>query len=255
LTEPGAAPSPAAEPLAPRDLVLTWVKCLFAISIAALVPLGIVRANLAGIAAFAFIAFPDALLRRRHEHWDQYGLPWWGWHDRRTWRAWARGLVEALALAGVVFPLFSALFVGYAALVPHLPASLARIVAPYALPARPHWPALPPDLALRVAVQLFVVALPEELFYRGFMQSAWERARPERRTHVVGADIGAGFLWTQILFAAGHLVVFQPWRLATFFPGLLFGWLRARTGDIAAPVFFHAFSNLFVTLLETAFYG
>jgi membrane protease YdiL (CAAX protease family) len=255
LIEPGAAPSPATEPLAPRDLVLTWVKCLFAIAIAALVPLGLVRANLAGVAAFAFIAFPDGVLRRRHEHWDAYGLPWWGWRAGRTWRAWARGLLEALALSGVVFPLFTAVFVAYSMAVRHLPAELATIVAPYALPAAPRWPPLPPDLPLRVAVQLLVVALPEELFYRGFIQTAWARARPERRTHVIGADLGAGFLATQLLFAAGHLVVFQPWRLATFFPGLLFGWLRARTGDIAAPVFFHAISNLYVALLEAAFYG
>jgi membrane protease YdiL (CAAX protease family) len=255
LNEAGAAPVPAAEPLAPRDLVVTWVRCLFAIAIAALVPLGIVRANLAGIAAFAFIAIPDNLLRRRHEHWDEYGFPWWGWRDQRTWGTWGRGLIEALALSGVVFPLFTAVFVAYAWVVPHLPASLAQIIAPYALPAQPHWPPLPPDLPLRIAVQLLVVALPEELFYRGFMQTAWARTRPERRIHVIGADLGAGFLWTQVLFAAGHLVVFQPWRLATFFPGLLFGWLRARTGYVAAPVFFHAFSNLFVALLEAAFYG
>jgi membrane protease YdiL (CAAX protease family) len=72
---------------------------------------------------------------------------------------------------------------------------------------------------------------------------------------VLGARLGAGFLWTQLLFAAGHLVVLQPWRLATFFPGLLFGWLRERTGGVAAPVVLHALSNLFVATLEASFYG
>jgi uncharacterized protein len=255
LIPAGEAPAAPLEPVAPRDLVLTWAKCLFVIAIAALVPLGILRRNLAGVAAFAFIALPDGVLRGRHEHWDEYGLPWWGWRSGRTWRAWGRGLVEALAISGIVFPIFTAAFVGYAAIVPHLPSALARVIAPYALPARPQWPALPPDLLVRMLVQLFVVALPEELFYRGFMQSAWERSAPERGFRFLGARLGAGFFATQLLFAAGHLVVFQPWRIATFFPGLLFGWLRARTGDIAAPVFFHAFSNLFIALLEAAFYG
>ena len=44
-------------------------------------------------------------------------------------------------------------------------------------------------------------------------------------------------------------------RLGTFFPGLFFGWLRQRTGSIAAPVVAHALSNLFMATLEASFYG
>jgi membrane protease YdiL (CAAX protease family) len=153
-----------------------------------------------------------------------------------------------------VMPVFTAAFVLYAAAVPHLPPDLAKALAPYALPPRPRWPGIPPDLALRLAVQLLVVALPEELFYRGFLQTAWERTDPGAGVRVLGARLGKGFLATQALFALGHLVVLQPWRLATFFPGLLFGWLRARTGDVAAGVWFHALSNLFIALLEASFY-
>ena len=99
-------------------------------------------------------------------------------------------------------------------------------------------------------MQLLAVAIPEELFYRGWMQTAWGRSGPSRR--VLGADIGPGFLATQALFAAGHLVTLQPWRLATFFPGLLFGWLRARTGGVVAPAVAHALSNLLVLFLEAS---
>jgi membrane protease YdiL (CAAX protease family) len=38
-------------------------------------------------------------------------------------------------------------------------------------------------------------------------------------------------------------------RLAVFFPALLFGWLRARTGGIGASVLFHASCNLYALLL------
>jgi membrane protease YdiL (CAAX protease family) len=251
LAADALAPPP---PLQPRELALAWAKCLAIIAVALLVPLGVVRSNLAGVAAFAFIAIPDGVLRRRHEHWDEYGLPWWGWRKARTWRAWGRGLAVALAVSAVVLPVFAAGFVGYAALVPHLPPGVASVLAPYTLPARPSWPGLPSDLPLRFAVQLLVVALPEELFYRGFMQTAWARSDPSRGVRVLGARLGAGFLATQALFALGHLVVLQPWRVATFFPGLLFGWLRARTGDVAAGVFFHAISNLFIAFLEASFY-
>ena len=38
-------------------------------------------------------------------------------------------------------------------------------------------------------------------------------------------------------------------ELATFFPGLLFGWLRARRDGIGAAVVLHALSNLFAETL------
>lgn len=244
-------------PLARREIVATWAKAIAGLALAKLVslaePSGILAANLAGVAAFLFIALPDARLRARGEGWDAYGLEWEGWRDPRTWRAWARGAGAALAVAAVVFPLFALAFAAYAALLPALPPGLARALAPYAGAPRLAL-RLPDGLATLAIVQLLVVALPEELFYRGFVQTAWARTAPSRGVTVLGARLGAGFLWTQLLFAAGHLVVLQPWRLGTFFPGLLFGWVRARTGGLAAPVILHALSNLFIATLEASFY-
>jgi len=217
-------------------------------------PTGLLRANLAGVAAFLFIALPDGRLRARGEDWGAYGLPWYGVADPRTWRAWGRGALQGLAVCAVAFPLFGAGFWAYAELLPRVPGELARVLAPYVGAPRLA-PRLPDRFLLLVLVQLLVVALPEELFYRGWMQSSWARAAPGRGVRVLGARLGAGFLWTQLLFAAGHLVVLAPWRLATFFPGLLFGWLRERTGSVAAPVVVHALSNLFIATLEASFYG
>jgi membrane protease YdiL (CAAX protease family) len=241
-----------------REIVATWAKAIAGLAVARLVsfvePTGLLAANLAGVAAFLFIALPDARLRARGESWASYGLPWEGVADPRTWRAWGRGALAALAVAAVVFPIFAAGFAAYAALLPALPEGLARTLAPYVGAPRLA-PRLPSGLPLLAVVQLLVVALPEELFYRGFVQTAWARTAPERGVTVLGARLGAGFLWTQLLFAAGHLVVLQPWRLGTFFPGLLFGWLRERTGSLAAPVVLHALSNLFIATLEASFYG
>ncbi len=252
-----APASPGASGLR-RELLVTWAQAVGLLAIAKGVslvePTGLLAANLAGVAALLFIALPDRRLHRRGEQWEAYGFPWWGWRDGRTWRAWGRGLAIAVAVCAVVFPPFFLGFIGYAHLLPHLPQGLSRLLAPYALPLSPHL-RLPGRLGLLALNQLLVVALPEELFYRGWMQASWAATGSGRRVRVLGAALGAGFLWTQVLFALGHLVVFQVWRLGTFFPGLLFGWLRERTGNVAAPVFVHALSNLFIATLEASFYG
>jgi membrane protease YdiL (CAAX protease family) len=244
-------------PVASRELVRTWALAIAGLAAAKAIslvePTGLVAANLAGVAAFLFIALPDARLRARGETWGEYGLAWYGLRDARTWRAWGRGALAALAVAAVVFPLFAAGFWAFAEALPRLPPALARALAPYAGAPRLA-PRLPDGLLLAAPLQVLVVALPEELLYRGFIQTAWARSAPERGATVLGARLGAGFLATQALFAAGHLVSLQPWRLGTFFPGLLFGWLRERTGGLAAPVVLHALSNLFIATLEASFY-
>jgi membrane protease YdiL (CAAX protease family) len=255
-----SAPSHISRPPAPtpRELVAAWALAVGGLALAKLVsfvePTGLLGANLAGVAAFLFIAVPDARLRARGEVWADYGVPLHGLGDARTWRAFGRGALAAVGVAAVVFPLFAGLFWGWSVLLPHLAPGVAHALAPYAGTPR-FAPRLPRELPVLVLVQLLVVALPEEMFYRGFMQTAWARHAPARGVRVLGARLGHGFLATQALFALGHLVVLQPWRLATFFPGLLFGWLRARTDDVAAAVVLHALSNLFIATLEASFYG
>ena len=232
----GAAPPPP--PPRPRELVATWALAVAGIAVAArlapLDPSGLLAANLGGVAALLFVLLPDARIRARGETWRAYGLPWWGAADPRTWRAWGRGALRGLAVCAVVLPAFAVLYWAWNGF-PHLTPRL---------PSRP---------VLRVATQFLVIALPEELFYRGWMQTAWARRGPERR--LLGAGVGPGFLATQALFAVGHLVTLQPWRLLTFFPGLLFGWVRARSGDVVAPVVVHALSNLLLVTLEACLAG
>jgi hypothetical protein len=259
--ESSDTPVPVERPLARvhrRDLLVGWVKVVAIIVMAKVLstvePSGMLAANLAGVAAFAFIAVPDAWLRRHDEHWPAFGLPYWGSRDPRTFLAWWYGLRDAVALAAITFPVFFAGFWLWGVALPHLAPEFATFVAPYARPPDPEF-RLPGGFGMRIVIQLLVVALPEELFYRGWMQTAWARTEPERTYRFFGARVGVGFIGTQALFALGHLVVLQPWRIATFFPGLVFGWLRARTGNVAAPIFYHALSNLFIATLEASWYG
>ena len=64
-----------------------------------------------------------------------------------------------------------------------------------------------------------------------------------------------GWLLTCVLFAFGHsIVIFQWWHFAIFFPALVFGWMRARTGGVIAGALFHAWCNVTVNVLD-ALYG
>lgn len=101
--------------------------------------------------------------------------------------------------------------------------------------------------------QLLVIALPEEAFYRGYLQSALDEAFPPR-FRVLGAQLGPSVLLTSALFALGHLSTeLSAARLAVFFPSLVFGYLRARTGGVGAGLIFHALCNLFASYLGQSY--
>jgi membrane protease YdiL (CAAX protease family) len=102
----------------------------------------------------------------------------------------------------------------------------------------------PPKPLDAILGQLVVVALPEEAFYRGYLQTALDRAWG-RRVEILGAWVGPSVVVTSLIFALGHVATIpNPARLAVFFPSLVFGWMRARTGGIGAGLLFHAACNL-----------
>jgi CAAX protease family protein len=155
---------------------------------------------------------------------------------RRILRDGLRALGWALLLAAIVFPPF---FFGYRWW--------------WGVKAEWVW-RFPPDYGSRVMGQLLVIALPEEAFFRGYLQSALDGAWASKTRRILGADVGPGLLLSAAIFAIGHLMTIpHPARLAVFFPALLFGWLRARTGGIGAGVLFHAMCNLFSATLARGY--
>jgi hypothetical protein len=101
--------------------------------------------------------------------------------------------------------------------------------------------------------QLLLVALPEEAFYRGFLQTRLDDVWAPR-LRVLGASVGPGLLVASLIFALGHfLTIPSPARLAVFFPSLVFGWLRTRTRGVGAGLAFHALCNIFSETLGKGF--
>ena len=100
---------------------------------------------------------------------------------------------------------------------------------------------------------LLVIALPEEAFFRGYLQTELQTALPPKRK-LLGADFGWAVVITSALFAIGHVATeLHVNRLSVFFPSLLFGWLRNRTRGIGASVLFHAACNVFASFLAESY--
>jgi membrane protease YdiL (CAAX protease family) len=100
-------------------------------------------------------------------------------------------------------------------------------------------------LAKHFVFHIFVVGFPEELFYRGYMQTRLSLALPKRWS-ILGTRFGPGLILTSILFAVAHYLYLPtgPGRFLFFFPGLLYGYLRNRTDNIYTPTLFHALTNI-----------
>lgn len=82
--------------------------------------------------------------------------------------------------------------------------------------------------------QLVGIALPEEVYFRGFLQ--------ERLGNTFGGVVVVSFL-----FAFMHIPQFvfygDPYSLLTFFPSLVMGFLYWRTSNVLPSMVFHFLSN------------
>lgn len=144
----------------------------------------------------------------------------------------------ALAVAAVVFPPFVVGFWWWFG------------------PTHPFVWSPPPDAASYVVAQLVLVGLPEEAFFRGFVLTRLGDHFP-KRTRILGTDVSLpALVLSSVLFAVVHLAA-DPHleELATFFPGVLFGWLRVRRGGIGAAIVLHALSNVFAEVLGRGWLG
>jgi membrane protease YdiL (CAAX protease family) len=106
------------------------------------------------------------------------------------------------------------------------------------------WPA--DGFGRRLAVELLFAAIPEETFYRGWLLPQLDRRFGGRGLGPAGWRITYGNLVVAAVFASLHLAdAGDPARLATFFPGLWFGWAAQRAGyGIGPAVALHALSNV-----------
>jgi len=104
-----------------------------------------------------------------------------------------------------------------------------------------NWPGghIPYRLGFSTVLELLgsgiAAAFIEETFFRGWVQT------------ILSRKMGAfwGIIVTSFLFACTHLIISPSWvRFATFFPGLVMGWLRWRHGSVMPAILYHSFGNV-----------
>lgn len=188
--------------------------------------------GLAGAAAVAaFLYLPIRFLEKRGQDASDAG-----WRFDRL----PLDLAWGLGASVIVLPLFTAGFWLFSGWVDRLPPALHALLGPYA----GRHPDLHVPLTLDFAGQVAgnaAVALAEEFFYRGYMTLRFE----EKMRPVPAALLAAA------LFALGHLLTPAPFRLAVFFPALLFAFLRNRTGTIAGAAICHFLCNVWLLVLQS----
>ncbi|MBA3538117.1 MAG: CPBP family intramembrane metalloprotease [Deltaproteobacteria bacterium] len=198
------------------------------------------------LVAVLFLYLPVYAAHRRGEDLDDYGF-----HARPL----RRGLLTAGIAFAIIFPIF---ILGYFAFYEIACGgdSVLRHLVPrgmcshYGGLAALHLPAMTWKLAEFCAVQLVVVALPEELFFRGFLHGLLEKRFPPKR-RILGGGVGRALVLSSLAFALIHLPKDgDPLALATFFPGLLFGWMYSATRSVLASTVTHAGSNILIRLLD-----
>lgn len=102
-------------------------------------------------------------------------------------------------------------------------------------------------LASKILYYIFIVALGEEILFRGYIQSSLNRyfGKPFK---IKGVHFGWGLFVTAIIFGLSHAIVTTPptwpWAVWTAIFGLTLGFIREKDGSLLAVIILHAITDL-----------
>lgn len=203
------------------------------------------------IVAALLVAVNDALLTRFYGLMpDLVGGDW-------NWQGKLLALIASLAIAAL--PLFGWRRVGIT--LAQAPGSL-RAALPVLLLYCGFFVAMallfPDDPASGedIAFQLTMPGLEEEIFYRGLLLFALDRAF-SGRVRFLGVDWGWGAVLSCLLFGLAHAFGFSDGQFSfdplfmalTALPSFIAVWLRLRTGSLLLPILMHNFGNAISMLI------
>jgi len=99
--------------------------------------------------------------------------------------------------------------------------------------------------------QFLYVAVAEEVFFRGYLQSNIARLAVKMKCSRSQQNC-ITIILCAACFAAAHIIVQgQIASILTFLPGLILAWLFVRTKSLLAPILFHGLANTFYCIATT----
>ena len=176
-----------------------------------------------------------------------------------VWNWQGKGLALLATLAIVALPCFDRREAGFTiapatgSLVAALPVALAYCTFfTFLALIFPNEPATGED----VAFQLTMPSLEEEMFYRGTLLYALDRAFAGR-LKFLGVEWSWGALLSCVLFGMAHAFGFADESFSldlstmalTAVPAFIAVWLRLRTGSLILPIVLHSFGNAIFLIL------
>jgi membrane protease YdiL (CAAX protease family) len=206
----------------------------------------LVGENIGALVAMVFLFIPYVVGSRYGEDLVDYGF---------RFSPLRKGLLIAGIPLLILMPLYAVGFVLFYNVACQAGSPLAPLAPPHQCLGYHGWegahlPQFDVKLTEWLLAQLIVTALPEELFFRGYLLKLFERVWPPRR-RLAGGGLGVALLVSSALFALVHLILTPyPYRLFVFFPALVFGWMYSATGSILAGTLTHFASNVAAHLLE-----
>jgi len=222
------------------------------------------------VSKFLFsIVLPIGVIRLHHMSLKEYGIDFGNLRYHLKTSFWAMAIV--LPGSGVVFSLLGGLNISYTSLIAGIVLSLLHLVFLVLIgisfkKRNPDFISTGSDRLVAMffilfailaglstlnstvgvafsvlAFDLFSTGFGEEILFRGYIQSRLNHSFG-KPFHTWGVSWGPGLIIASALFGILHCLQHTGtiWLgMWTFFGGLVFGWLRERTGSIIAPALVH----------------
>lgn len=202
-----------------KDALLSWVFTLFALALAVRIPSVILFGMSYEKTALVYLVILTVLVIEKTD------LPVFGFKTHRITKSLLNGLIFFVVLDGIIMLLFYSLVYAFTNQMPVQSYDVMPFL--YAMP-----------------FMTLCVGISEEGFFRGYVQTHFERITNPRAAILIQAVLFGGwhFVW--------NLSPFDPLGMAeyvttTFLIGLLFGYFYSKTRNLTPLVFAHGLWNSF----------